>query len=133
MLQSQEVQQALRSLPQLTAIVPADHICAYVIKKEFQKQMDQPVILVTDVRGLYNKFASNHAYGAYRTVQIQGWFDPSDARADRVRRLVNYGAETVGYYNTYDGGFVADPVTNELFFTCQYTKSSAKEDNGLEG
>ncbi len=131
MLQSQEVQQALQAFPQLTEIVPADHIFAYMLPKEFQKVTDQPVILVTDIRGMYNKFASDHSYGAYRTVQIQGWFSQNDTNADKVRRLVNYVCETAFYFNTYDGGFSADPVTDELFFTCQYTKESNKEDNGL--
>lgn len=131
MLQAQEVQQALQSLSQLTAIVPSDHIFAYRLPKEFQKVTDQPVILVTDIRGTYDKWASNRAYGAHRTVQIQGWFSQSDMRADRVRRLVNTACESAKYFNTYDAGFAADPVTDELFFTCQYTKESVKEDDGL--
>lgn len=133
MLQSQEVQQLLQALPELTTIVPADHIFAYRLPKEFRKATDQPVILVTDIRGMYNKFASNHAYGAYRTVQIQGWFSQDDTRADKVRRLVNTACEAIKYYNSYDAGFAIDPDTDELFFTCQYTKESTKEDNGLDG
>ncbi|GGL55889.1 hypothetical protein [Sporolactobacillus putidus] len=132
MLQSFEVQQALINLPQLTAIVPASHIFCYAVPEEFQKVTDQPVIRIDDIRGLYNKFASNHAYGAYRTVEIQGWFNSKDVvRADKVRRLVNTACESIAYYNSYDGGFNIDPNTAELMFTTQYTKDSVVEDDGM--
>lgn len=134
MLQVQEVQQGLRALPQLTAIVPAANIYAFSLPLQVTKEAVEPVhpiILVTSIRGLYNKFASNHAYGAYRTVQIQGWFDPADTRADTVRRLVNTALENINYYNTYDADFDVDPNTSELYFTSQYTKNSYKENNGI--
>ncbi|MDD9149335.1 hypothetical protein OYT88_12365 [Sporolactobacillus sp. CQH2019] len=134
MLQVQEVQQGLRSLSQLTDIVPAENIYAFTLPLEVTKQAVEPVhpvLLVTSIRGLYNKFASNHAYGAYRTVQIQGWFDPADTRADKVRRLINTACEAIGYYNSYDADFDMDPDTSEFYFTTQYTKNSHNEDNGL--
>lgn len=133
MLQVQTVQQALRSSPELTALIPSANIYAFTLPLEVTKQAMEPVhpvILVTDIRGLYNKFASNQSYGAYRTVQIQCWFDPADPNADKVRRLVDTVLGKIKWFNTYDGGFDVDPDTSELFFTTQYTTNTVNEDKG---
>lgn len=120
----------MRNSPNLSAIVPPEHVYAFSLPIEAKKEGFHPVILVTDIRGLYNKFASDQSYGAYRTVQIQGWFDTADVNADKARRLVDTELGKQRWFNTYDGGWDVDPDTSELYFTTQYTTDTVSEDKG---
>jgi hypothetical protein len=123
MLSPTEVLHFLRAAPLLTAMVPAANIKAFNLPEEMQQEGSVPVMLITDVRAAYTRFASDHASGRYRTVQIQAWFDASDGNIEAVQDEVNRTMEENKWFNSYDAGITKDPDTSELFFTMQYSKN----------
>jgi hypothetical protein len=123
MLSPTEVVHLLRENPLLIAMIPSENIKAFNLPEEMRQEGSVPVMLITDVRAAYTRFASDHASGRYRTVQIQAWFDLSDGNIEAVQDEVNQTMEKNKWFNSYDAGIATDPDTSELFFTMQYSKN----------
>lgn len=119
MLGPTEVLHVLRDAPLLTSLVPANHIVAFSVPEALT---DSPRLLITDVRAPFTRFASNGARGRYKTVQVQGWFDPA-FDIESVQLELNTALENARWFNSYDAGVIEDPDTSELFFTMQYSKN----------
>lgn len=127
MLSVPQVKEILRSDGNLTSIIPADNIKGYALSKELKTEESVPVLLITDIRAPFTNFASDHAGGRYRTVQIQGWFNVNDNRIEQAQLIINSIMEDNFYYNSFDGGIDLDPdFSSLLFFTMQYSKNDNK-------
>lgn len=127
MLSVPEVKQILRSDTDLTAIFLSDNIKGYALPKELKTVESVPILLITDIRAPFTNFASDHAGGRFRTVQIQGWFSVNDTRIEQAQLIINSIMEDNLYYNSFDGGIDLDPdFPSLLFFTMQYSKNDNK-------
>lgn len=115
-----DVRDILRSLPELTQMIPAENMKAFNLPQEIQDRAE--CLLVTDIRAPFARFGGNHAQGRYRTVQIQAWFNPDHNVIDEFQIKMNQVLEDYGWFNNFDGGIDEDPDTSELFFTMQYSK-----------
>lgn len=119
-----QVRDILRQSPEVTQYIPAERIKSFNLPEELSDKAQ--CMLITDIRAPFTDFASNHAQGRFRTVQIQAWFSPEQDVIDAFQKAMNTVLENSKWFNSFDGGTDVDPDTSELFFTMQYSKNEVE-------